>query len=226
MSKENPNKKEVLEMVKHIPNGNHQRTRTNAHGFVRIVGPNEPCGFQTKERQFFGLLAPGNSPRDGALMARALVPATNCPEWFKDFIAKLEDTETYIRVALIAISEKAPLSFFIPKANNLKQLLLESKRVREDMLNQTKYEINEYPDDISLANFIYDEYAKKHGGLVVDRMNSPGGPTAYVIKTTGEILHLSGGDAVWNFTDGIVAKNTTLEKEMDLAVKVKRVRYL
>lgn len=220
------NTKQAAALAASFPKSNHRDTKTVAQGFVRLVGPNEPCGFKTKEKQFFGLLAPGNSVSDGHLMARALVPAERSPDWFKEFIANLSDTSVEFRVALVGISYKAPIAFFVPKAANLRQLNIENKRRADEALNAVKYAINEFPDEASLGNFIHDEYAKSIGARVVSRENNKHGCSALAIKTNGDIIRLTGGDAVWNFTDGIVKKATTLEAEMALAVKAQVLQYI
>jgi hypothetical protein len=218
--------KQAVATAASFPRSNHRDTKTFSQGFVRLVGPNEPVGFKTKEKQFFGLLAPGNSVTNGNLITRALVPAEKSPGWFKEFIENLTDTNIEFRVSLIGISYKAPIAFFIPKAANLRQLNVENKRRLDGTVNSTKYAINEYPDDVTLGNFIHDEYAKGIGARIVSRENGKHGVTAIAIKTNGDIIRLSGGDAVWNFTDGIAKKVTTLEAEMALAVKAETLRFI
>lgn len=218
--------KKAVELAASFPKSNHRETKTIAQGFVRLVGPKEPCGFKTKEKQFFGLLAPGNSISHGDLIARALVPAEKSPDWFKEYIANLTDTSVWIRVALIGISYKAPIAFFVPKAVNLRQLNVENKRLADDAKNSTKYAINEFPDDVTLGNFIHDKYAESIGAHIVSRGNGEHGASAIAIKTNGDIIRIRGGESVWNFTDGILKGATTLEAEMALAVKAEKLRYI
>lgn len=206
------------------PRWNHRETKTSASGFIRLVGPKEPVGFTTKEKQFFGLLAPGNHISSGQLMARAIVPAHSCPEWFQQFLETLTETDFFIRASLIGVSFKAPLAFFIPKANNLKQLKLENKRWHEERLNVELPSIADYEDAASLSERVYREFANRNSLLVVQKIDHyRGGPAAVAINTKGEILRLSGGHNVWNFTDGIAKGVTTLEAETALAIEIEHL---
>jgi len=206
-----------------VPTSNHRQTKTVAQGFVRLLGDNEPRGFTTREKQFFGLLAPGNHVATGDLMSRALIPANNAPEWFHEYLGNLKDTNTWIRMAIVGISFKAPVAFVIPKAANLKQLQVENKRYLDSLVNQQKYTIDEFPDPSTLANYIYDVYAGMNGGMIVRRQWSDHGRYAIMVTPGGAILKLTGGENVWNFTGGIAGGQTTIEKEIELAVKARRI---
>lgn len=214
---------QAVALAASLPKSNHRQTKTNAQGFVRLLADDEPRGFLTREKQFFGLMAPGNHVACGDLMTRALITANNAPAWFHEYLKTLKDTNTWIRMSIVGISYKAPVAFVIPKAANLNQLQLENKRHLDSLVNHQKYGIDEFPDAGTLANFVYDAYAKKYNGLIVRRHWSEQGRYAIMIMPGGGILKLTGGENVWNFTGGIACGHTTLDKEVELAVKARRI---
>lgn len=203
----------------------HQRQQTpRIEGFVRCV-LNAQGQLRLRD-----LYMPGYD-RNGRVRNRNAFIDRSAPGWFSELCQKLAENNDPMEVRVrVRNYYTDSVAYVVPSANDERQVRLEWARRMEDTIRPRMARTLigcRTPDEV--AEFIYDIWAARHNCTMVHYFPSDSGLDAYtalVIKDNGIIVRLSGGENVWNYTDGIIAGTTSLDDEITKNVYDAAVNYI
>lgn len=194
----------------------------NVRGFVKAIPASKTA--HNKMPTLVGLFVPGNHG------ARVFYADHRAPEWFIKALEEesLKSNPLQFRVRVGAISKNGNSAFVWPIAKDLAHAKKEWQNEQRQM-DKTPKSIDQCKTKVDVARFVYAEYARGHGGVIVNfqqQTDGKGQPiegkySAYMVKAPffQKTIRLTGGDDVWLYTDGIAQGNTTLEQEIERNVK-------
>lgn len=184
-------------------------------GFVRPIPPSKTA--HNKMPTLVGLFVVGNQG------ARVIYADRRAPEWFLKAIEE-ESTKSnpiQFRVRVGSISKNGSSAFVWPMAKDLVQAKKEWQNEQRKTEKDPKV-ITDCKDKIAVARYAYGEYARAHGGVIVDFKSDKDKPRALMVKAPffQKTVVLTGGEDIWLYTDGIARGNTSLEEEIERNIKV------
>lgn len=186
-------------------------------GFVRPIPASKTA--HNKMPTLVGLFVAGNQG------ARVFYADRRAPEWFvkalEEESAKTDPVQFRVRVG--SISKNGNSAFVWPMAKDLAQAKKEWQNEQRKLDKEPKV-ITDCKTKEAVARYVYAEYARAHGGVIVSFQAGKVTDTfsAYMVKAPffQKTVVLTGGDDVWLYTDGIIRGHTSLDEEIKRNVKV------
>lgn len=220
------NTAEVLKVVAALPKSNHQFTKTNAMGFVRVRDLMEHSASSDLKPKLVGILAPGNN-KFGDLIGRYLVVDSRAPEWFRNVVFDMHQGNSPVhgmklRVRISGRITTGFTAFVMPCAKNLEHAVVEWKREVEK--NQLPETFSECKDRSEFTRWMQKRYADMNHMDILHYDERT--ETAVMIDRAQTLHRVRGAGDIWNFTGGIEKGTTTLVKEIERCMRSTIITHL